>query len=39
MRRKPMSRRSSRKQFRRGAMRVHSKNRMDALSMRGGIRL
>lgn len=39
MKRSRMSRRSSQKQFRRGAQRMHSKNRWDALSMRGGIRL
>lgn len=37
MRRKRMSRRNSRKQFRRGAKRVSAKNRMRP--MRGGIRL
>ena len=39
MRRKRMSRSRSRKTFRRGANRVHSKNRWDMYSMRGGIRL
>lgn len=38
MRRSRMSRRSSRKQFKRGAKRVHSKNRVSR-PMRGGIRL
>lgn len=36
--RKKMSRRSSRKSFRRGAKRVHRKNRT-SLVMRGGTRL
>lgn len=39
MRRKSMSRKSSRKTFRRGANRSHSRNRMDSYFMRGGIRL
>jgi len=39
MKRSRMSRRSSRKTFRRGANRQHSKNRMDSYHMRGGIRL
>lgn len=38
-RRRPMSRRSSRRQFRRGVKRQHSKNRMDSYFLRGGIRL
>jgi len=39
MRRQKMSRRSSRKAFRRGANKVHSKNKMTNYFMRGGIRL
>jgi len=39
MRRSKMSRGSSRKQFKRGAKRVHGKNRVSARPMRGGIRL
>ena len=38
MRRKRMSRRNSRRQFKRGARRVHKKNRRTR-PMRGGIRL
>ena len=34
-----MSRRSSRRTFKRGAMKSHSKNRWDARNFRGGIRL
>jgi len=39
MRRKSMSRKSSRKQFKRGAKRVHARNGVSARPMRGGIRL
>lgn len=41
MRRQSMSRKQSKRQFRRGAERVHSKNRMtnNPNVMRGGIRL
>lgn len=39
MKRQRMSRRSSRKTFRRGANKSHSKNRMNGVFMRGGIRL
>lgn len=39
MRRRKMSRRKSRKAFRRGAGRQHSRNRMMGPGMRGGIRL
>ena len=39
MRRQKMSRRSSRKTFKKGANREHSKNRMNSYYMRGGIRL
>lgn len=39
MKRQSMSRRSSRKTFRRGAKRTHSKNKMNSVFMRGGIRL
>ncbi len=39
MRRQKMSRRSSRKTFRRGANKSHSRNRMNGQWMRGGIRL
>ncbi len=39
MKRQRMNRKRSRKTFRKGANRVHSKNRMDAYFMRGGIRL
>lgn len=38
-RRAPMSDKNSRKQFKRGVKREHSKNRMNAYWMRGGIRL
>lgn len=34
-----MSRRGSRKAFRRGANKMHSKNKMNGYYMRGGIRL
>lgn len=37
--RKRMSRRSSRRAFRNGAMREHPRNRMDSRNFRGGIRL
>lgn len=37
--RQRMSRRSSRRAFKRGAMRSHGKNRMYNYFMRGGIRL
>ena len=39
MRRSRMSRRKSRKTFRRGANRFHSRNRWEHVNMRGGIRL
>lgn len=39
MRRRKMSRKSSKRAFRNGANKRHSKNRMDNLMMRGGIRL
>ncbi len=39
MRRQKMSKRSSRKTFKKGANRSHSKNRMTSYFMRGGIRL
>ena len=39
MRKQRMSRRRSRKAFRRGANREHPKNRWDSYFMRGGIRL
>ncbi len=39
MKRQRMSRKSSRRTFRRGANKSHSKNRMNAFYMRGGIRL
>ncbi len=39
MRRQRMSKRNSRKTFRRGANRTHSKNRVQNYFMRGGIRL
>jgi hypothetical protein len=38
-RRRPMSRKSSRREFKRGVNRQHPKNRMDSYFMRGGIRL
>lgn len=38
-RRMKMSRKSSRRNFRNGVNREHSKNRMDSYFMRGGIRL
>lgn len=39
MKRSKMSRRSSRKTFKRGVMRQHPKNRANSYFMRGGIRL
>lgn len=39
MRRTRMNRRSSKRAFRRGVERQHSKNRMNPYTMRGGIRL
>lgn len=39
MKRRRMSRRSSRKAFRNGANRQHPKNRLSDYYMRGGIRL
>lgn len=38
-RRSRMSRRSSKRTFRNGAMRSHPRNRMNSYWMRGGIRL
>jgi len=37
--RRPMSRRSSRRSFRKGAMRVNRRNSINPNPMRGGIRL
>lgn len=39
MKRQKMSRRSSQKAWKRGVKRQHSRNRMNAYWMRGGIRL
>ena len=39
MKRQRMSRRASKKAFRKGVNRQHSMNRMNAYFMRGGIRL
>lgn len=39
MKRRRMSRRSSKRTFRNGARKSHPKNRMQSTNMRGGIRL
>lgn len=39
MRRQSMSRRRSRKTFKKGVQKQHSRNRMNTYFMRGGIRL
>lgn len=39
MRRQKMSKKSSRKTFKKGANKTHSKNKMNGFHMRGGIRL